>query len=59
MRGLWRVVELAHGLRNARNKAIKRQRNADYLEKLEQSFRQLENGEVVHKSLEELRAMEQ
>ncbi len=41
------------------NELMKRQRNAEYLEKLEQSFRQLENGEVVHKTMKELRAMEQ
>ncbi len=41
------------------NELMKRQRNAEYLEKLKLSQSQLENGDVVHKTLEELRAMEQ
>ena len=39
------------------NEMMKAKRNADYLEKLEHSYRQLERGEVVHKTLEELRAL--
>lgn len=39
------------------NNLQKAKRNEDYLKKLEHSFTQLEQGEVVHKSLEELRAM--
>ena len=35
----------------------KAKRNAEYLKKLDRSFAQLDKGEVVHKSLEELRAM--
>ena len=31
--------------------------NIDYLEKLDKSYKQLENGEVVIKSMEELEAM--
>lgn len=37
----------------------KAKRNAEYLEKLDRSVKQLENGEVVHKTMAELRAMEQ
>ena len=40
------------------NELMKRQRNAEYLEKLERSFQELASGEVVHKTMTELRAME-
>ena len=39
------------------NELAKAKRNEDYLKKLDHSFAQLEQGEVIHKSLEELRAM--
>ena len=39
------------------NSLQKAQRNEEYLKKLDHSFVQLEQGEVIHKSLEELRAM--
>lgn len=39
------------------NEMAKAKRNAEYLKKLDHSFTQLEKGEVIHKSLEELRAM--
>ena len=39
------------------NNLLKAKRNEEYLKKLDQSFAQLDSGEVVHKSLEELRAM--
>ena len=40
------------------NELMKRQRNAEYLEKLERSFQELASGEVVYKTMTELRAME-
>ncbi len=39
------------------NSLQKAKRNEEYLKKLDHSFVQLEQGEVIHKSLEELRAM--
>lgn len=36
----------------------KAKRNADYLKKLDESFAQLERGETISFSMEELRAME-
>lgn len=39
------------------NEMVKAKRNEEYLRKLDRSFAQLEQGEVIHKSLEELRAM--
>ena len=39
------------------NNLQKAKRNEEYLKKLDHSFAQLEQGKVVHKSLEELRAM--
>lgn len=39
------------------NNLLKAKRNEEYLKKLDRSFAQLDKGEVVHKSLEELRAM--
>lgn len=39
------------------NNLKKAQNNAAYLKKLDHSFEQLARGEVVHKSLEELRVM--
>lgn len=39
------------------NNLLKAKRNEEYLIKLDRSFAQLDKGEVVHKSLEELRAM--
>lgn len=39
------------------NEMAKAKRNAEYLEKLDRSFAQLEHGEVIKKSLEELEAM--
>ena len=39
------------------NNLLKAKRNEEYLKKLDHSFAQLYSGEVVHKSLEELRAM--
>ena len=39
------------------NRLQKAKRNEEYLKKLDHSFAQLKQGEVVHKSLEELRAM--
>ncbi len=39
------------------NHLQKARKNAIYLEKLDHSFEQLARGEVVHKSLEELRIM--
>lgn len=39
------------------NEMAKAKRNEEYLKKLDHSFAQLEQGEVIHKSLEELRAM--
>ncbi len=36
---------------------LKAKKNEEYLKKLDHSFAQLEQGEVVHKSLEELKAM--
>nr|WP_302594771.1 type II toxin-antitoxin system Phd/YefM family antitoxin [uncultured Acetatifactor sp.] len=39
------------------NNLLKAKRNEEYLKKLNHSFAQLDSGEVVHKSLEELRAM--
>lgn len=37
---------------------LRLKKNAEYLEKLDRSFEQLKNGDVVHKTMEELRAME-
>ena len=39
------------------NELAKAKRNEEYLKKLDHSFAQLEQGEAIHKSLEELRAM--
>ena len=39
------------------NEMAKAKRNEEYLKKLDHSFSQLEQGEVIHKSLDELRAM--
>ncbi len=39
------------------NEMVKAKRNAEYLKKLDHSFAQLEQGEAIHKSLDELRAM--
>lgn len=39
------------------NEMVKAKRNEEYLRKLDRSFTQLEQGEGIHKSLEELRAM--
>ncbi len=39
------------------NEMVKAKRNEEYLKKLDHSFAQLEQGEVIHKSLDELRAM--
>ncbi|MBO5146014.1 MAG: type II toxin-antitoxin system Phd/YefM family antitoxin [Lachnospiraceae bacterium] len=39
------------------NEMLKAKRNADYLEHLDKSFVQLERGEVVVKSMEELERM--
>lgn len=39
------------------NEMAKAKRNEEYLKKLDHSFDQLEQGEVIHKSLDELRAM--
>lgn len=39
------------------NEMAKAKRNAEYLEKLDRSFAQLERGEVIKKSLDELEAM--
>ena len=39
------------------NEMAKEKRNEEYLKKLDHSFAQLEQGEVIHKSLDELRAM--
>ena len=39
------------------NELAKAKRNEEYLKKLDHSFAQLEQGEVIHKSLDELRAM--
>ena len=39
------------------NELAKAKRNEEYLKKLDHSFAQLEPGEVIHKSLDELRAM--
>ena len=44
-------------LENSKNRA-KAEHNAEYLSMLDKSFTQLKNGEVVVKSMEELRAME-
>ena len=35
----------------------KAKRNEEYLKKLDHSYAKLEQGEVIHKSLDELRAM--
>jgi antitoxin YefM len=40
------------------NRMAKAMRNAEYLAKLEHSFKQLETGHVVTKSVEELMEME-
>ncbi len=39
------------------NEMAKAKRNEEYLKKLDHSYAQLEQGEVIHKSLDELRAM--
>ena len=39
------------------NEMANAKRNEEYLKKLDHSFAQLEQGEVIHKSLDELRAM--
>ncbi len=39
------------------NEMAKAKRNEEYLKKLDHSFAQLEQGEVIHKSLDELKAM--
>lgn len=39
------------------NEMAKAKRNEEYLKKIDHSFAQLEQGEVIHKSLDELRAM--
>jgi len=39
------------------NEMAKAKRNTEYLKKIDHSFAQLEKGEVIHKSLEELRSM--
>ena len=39
------------------NETAKAKMNEEYLKKLDHSFAQLEQGEVIHKSLDELRAM--
>ena len=39
------------------NEMAKAKRNEEYLKKLDHSFAQLEQGEAIHKSLDELRAM--
>ncbi|MCI8550492.1 MAG: type II toxin-antitoxin system Phd/YefM family antitoxin [Lachnospiraceae bacterium] len=39
------------------NEMAKAKRNEEYLKKLDHSFAQLEQGEAIHKSLNELRAM--
>lgn len=40
------------------NELIRARKNAEYLEMLDRSQKQLESGDVVHKTLEELRALE-
>lgn len=40
------------------NELQKAKRNAEYLAKLDRSFEQLERGEVIVKSMDELEAME-
>ena len=39
------------------NEMAKAKRNEEYLKKLDHSYAQLEQGAVIHKSLDELRAM--
>ena len=39
------------------NQFIKREKNAEYLKKLDKSIKQVEEGKVVSKSMEELEAM--
>ena len=39
------------------NEMAKAKKNEEYLKKLDHSFAQLEQGEAIHKSLDELRAM--
>ena len=39
------------------NEMAKAKRNEEYLKKLDHSYALLEHGEVIHKSLDELRAM--
>lgn len=39
------------------NEMAKAKRNEEYLKKLDHSFAQLEQGEAIHKSLDELRSM--
>ena len=39
------------------NEMAKAKRNEEYLKKLDHSFAQLEQGEAIHKSLDELRDM--
>lgn len=40
------------------NDLQKTKRNAEYLAMLDRSYEQLEHGEIIHKTMEELRAME-
>jgi antitoxin YefM len=40
-----------------RNELERAERNAEYLEKIDRSFRQLEEGRVVIKTMEELEEM--
>ena len=40
------------------NEMVKAKRNAEYLAKLDKSFQQLEEGQTISFSMEELRAME-
>lgn len=40
------------------NEMVKAQRNAEYLAMLDRSYKQLENGETISFSMEELQAME-
>ena len=40
------------------NELVRARRNTEYLETLDRSQKQLESGDVVHRTQEELRAME-
>jgi antitoxin YefM len=44
---------------NEYNEMAKTRRNAQYIAMLERSMQQARNGEVVNKTLEDLKAMEQ